>query len=284
MSGWTFSQIPIATTQDHALSDGAFRLFAYLVWRQGNKDNSWPLVGTMADDLGVSHDTITRRVKELEDAGYIEVERRPGKSSLYTVTGCPAEVREGKTQESGESQRKDAVHNDSHERESKNEIDESTPEPEGEAALTAVFGPRETPIEEIQARKPRSEEELRQELVKAERRMIGRLADMPWLEWSDGKFKPWQGVPVDHQERVAWLIERHTRLMPTAGDWRFWGECCAQVYLAGGGDWDVIEESIKAVWGREPQYRPGHAKGFIDEARKTQAIGLQDEVLEVPGW
>ncbi len=284
MSGWTFSQVPINATQDHALSDGAYRLLAYLIWRQGTKDKTWPLVATMAADLGVSHDTISRRVKELEDAGYIEVQRIPGKSSEYSVKALDAEMRGSNTQESGEAQRKDALQNYSHERESTNEKDEKPSEPEGEAALEPYFGPRSTPIEETQTRKPRSEEELRQELLEAERRMIGRLADMPWVDYSDGQFKPWEGVPVLHQERVAWMIEEHTKLTPEAGGWRFWGECCAKVYLAGNGEWDVIEKGIKTVWAREPNFRASHAKGFIDEVRKTRALDLQEDVLEVPAF
>jgi DNA-binding transcriptional regulator YhcF (GntR family) len=284
MSGWTFCQIPITTTQDSDLSDGAFRLLVYLAWRQGNKDNTWPLLATMAQDLGVSTDTVGRRLKKLEQAGYVKIDRRAGKSSIYEVSTMPAEMQVTAPQECGSTDSKSAVHNDIHELESKDEKDEKTSELEGEAALEVYFGPRETPIEQITSKPPVSEGEYRQQLLETEQRMFARLIERPWLEWSDGRFRPWEGVTVEAQEHVAWLVEKHTGLVPVHGDWRFWGECCAQVCLAGNGDWDVIEQGIRAVWQRELQYRPGHVKGFVDEVRKAKAIGLQEDILEVPSW
>jgi len=159
-------------------------------------------------------------------------------------------------------------------------IPKTTIENDSQFLFERLFGPRKTPIPDP----PGSEEELKERLLETEQRMFARLAKKPWLEWSDGQFKPWQGVAVEIQERVAWLAEKHTGLVPVHGDWRFWGECCGQVYLAGGGDWDVIEQGIRTVWQRELQYRPGHVKGFVDEVRKAKAIGLQEDILEVPSW
>lgn len=159
-------------------------------------------------------------------------------------------------------------------------IPEITIENDSQFLFERLFGPSKASISDPLS----SKEELRERLLETERRMFARLTEMPWLEWSDGRFKPWQGVAVETQERVAWLVEEHTGLVPVHGDWRFWGECCGQIYLAGDGDWDVIEDGIRAVWQRELQYRPGHVKGFVDEVRKARAVGSQKNALEVPSW
>lgn len=87
--GWTFAQVPIGLMLDKTLSDGAKVLFAYLAWRQGTSDNAWPSVGRMADDMNVSNRAIQRRVRELQDQGWLTVTERSGHSNLYTIHATP---------------------------------------------------------------------------------------------------------------------------------------------------------------------------------------------------
>ena len=49
----------------------------------------------------------------------------------------------------------------------------------------------------------------------------------------------------------------------------------ATIYEAANGDFDAIQRGIGAVWRREHKYRPGHARGFVDEVRKA-AVGDVD--------
>jgi biotin operon repressor len=83
--GWNFAQVPIWVLCDTRLDDGAKVLFAYLAWRQGESGGSWPSVPRMAADLGVSEVTIQRRLRALEEYGYLETEQRSGRSSYYTL-------------------------------------------------------------------------------------------------------------------------------------------------------------------------------------------------------
>ena len=87
--GWTFAQVPIGLMLDKALSDGAKVLFGYLAWRQGTSDNAWPSVGRMASDMNVSNRAIQRRVRELQDQGWLTVTERSGHSNLYTIHATP---------------------------------------------------------------------------------------------------------------------------------------------------------------------------------------------------
>lgn len=84
-NGWTFSQTPIWMTCDDRISDHAHRLLVYLLWRQGKDESCWPSLGRMARDLRVSRETIRRRLRELERAGYLVTRHRRGTSSRYTV-------------------------------------------------------------------------------------------------------------------------------------------------------------------------------------------------------
>lgn len=77
---------------DTRLDDGAKILFAYLDWRQGEGNGSWPSVGRMAADLGVSEDTIQRRLRSLEKHGYLQTEQRAGRSSFYVLNAGDEEA------------------------------------------------------------------------------------------------------------------------------------------------------------------------------------------------
>lgn len=88
-TGWIFSQTPIWITCDPRISDSAYRLFVYLAWRQGHDAHCWPSRARIARDLGVSRETVRRRLRELEQAGYLVTRRRIGTSNAYTVVPDP---------------------------------------------------------------------------------------------------------------------------------------------------------------------------------------------------
>jgi hypothetical protein len=88
-AGWTFSQTPIWAICDPRLSAPAFRLLAYLAWRQGSDNTCWPSISRMAADLHASNDTIRRHLRELEDLGYLHTTQRVGRSSVYSLTANP---------------------------------------------------------------------------------------------------------------------------------------------------------------------------------------------------
>jgi len=92
--GWTFAQVPIWLLCDPRISDGAARLFGYLVWRQGEHPDTWPSISTMAVDLGVSEDTIRRRIRELDEAAYTNITYRSGRSSHYAMDANPEDASE----------------------------------------------------------------------------------------------------------------------------------------------------------------------------------------------
>jgi hypothetical protein len=87
--GWVFAQVPIWATCDPTVSDGAHRLLTYLAWRQGNDASCWPSIARMARDLDSSPKTIQRRLRELEEVGYLETTHRKGRSSQYTLVADP---------------------------------------------------------------------------------------------------------------------------------------------------------------------------------------------------
>ena len=61
---------------DPAVSDGAVRLYLYLSWRAGLKNNNIRSRSTMASDLGVSSHTVRNRIKQLVAAGWVAVVTR----------------------------------------------------------------------------------------------------------------------------------------------------------------------------------------------------------------
>lgn len=87
--GWVFAQTPIWATCDFNISDGAYRLFTYLDWRQGNDDYCWPSLARIARDLNLSRSTVRRRLRELEQAGYLITRHRVGRSSQYSLVADP---------------------------------------------------------------------------------------------------------------------------------------------------------------------------------------------------
>jgi hypothetical protein len=88
-TGWTFAQIPVWLLTNTELSDGAKVMFAYLKYRQGKDAACWPSYSAIAQDLGITERTAMNRAAELENAGYIERQRRPGRSNLFVLKAAP---------------------------------------------------------------------------------------------------------------------------------------------------------------------------------------------------
>ena len=49
-----------------------FKLYAYLVCRAGTKGECWSSIPTMSEQLGMSKTTVQKKLKELEDRGFIK--------------------------------------------------------------------------------------------------------------------------------------------------------------------------------------------------------------------
>jgi hypothetical protein len=139
-----------------------------------------------------------------------------------------------------------------------------TPELTGEAALDAVFGERQ-PQAPTKARTPPP-------------------AGRPWRDWSGGAFRERDGVSVDAQDRVSWLVEDITGLSPP-GNYTGWGNGAIACYIAGRGDWATIEAGIRNAWGREPQFRPSTlacTKRNADQNGFVKAIGKARAEVDRP--
>jgi hypothetical protein len=89
LEGWTFAQVPIWAACDPRIGDGEFRLLVYLVWRQGKDSGTFPSLTTIGQDLGMTARTIRRRLRILEEHGYLETEQRNGRTSIYAVVADP---------------------------------------------------------------------------------------------------------------------------------------------------------------------------------------------------
>lgn len=87
--GWTFAQMPIWLITSADVTDGAKILFGYLKYRQGTDAACWPSKARIAKDLSISRDTVTRRIQELIDAGYVERIERKGRTNLYKLIADP---------------------------------------------------------------------------------------------------------------------------------------------------------------------------------------------------
>ena len=50
----------------------AFKVYAYLISCAGSKGECWPSIPTMSEQLGMSKTTVQKKLKELEDRGFIK--------------------------------------------------------------------------------------------------------------------------------------------------------------------------------------------------------------------
>ena len=68
------------------LSPQAITLYGWLSAAYGGFEVIRPAVATLAADLGWSASTVQRHSRELEEAGWLAVAKRPGTSSIYRLT------------------------------------------------------------------------------------------------------------------------------------------------------------------------------------------------------
>lgn len=85
-----FAQMDESAIADPNINGEQFRLLARLNRYQGQNSEAWPAIRTLALDLGRSTDSVTRDLKQLAAAGWIEQTRRAGSTSLYRVKSLDA--------------------------------------------------------------------------------------------------------------------------------------------------------------------------------------------------
>lgn len=73
--GWNFAFVPKDVFLSADLSHADVRVYCYLLWRSGNKDNAWPKVETIAKDLSMSYAAVKLSLKSLIKNNWIRRER-----------------------------------------------------------------------------------------------------------------------------------------------------------------------------------------------------------------
>jgi len=86
VSAGGFTQIPNCLLNNAALSFVAKVVYSKLLSYAWNNNRVFPGQDTMAEDIGTSQPTINRGIKELEEHGWLEVQRRgQGKTNVYVL-------------------------------------------------------------------------------------------------------------------------------------------------------------------------------------------------------
>lgn len=105
--GGQYAQVPLELAKNSAISAEAFRLYVILMGYARQFETCWPRHATLAADMGSSERSIRNWLKELEDSGVIEIERRreEGMPNLYhlRVRANRAENRNGDSGGSGKN-------------------------------------------------------------------------------------------------------------------------------------------------------------------------------------
>jgi hypothetical protein len=87
-----FAQVPDTLVRDTSVSAMGFRIYVALMLRAGNKGHCWPSQELIASEVGLQVRQLREHLKDLEDAGWITIQRRRNKSSIYrlnhTVKNC----------------------------------------------------------------------------------------------------------------------------------------------------------------------------------------------------
>ena len=238
---------------------------------ESERGESSPSLSTIAKQTGWTVSRICQILTDLEDRKLLIRRRRPGTTTVYDFTGFSKAVLEVAATQAHLSSTTQAhlstpLKPTSHEEETEEESPEENTDADasGEALLDAFGlgqGYREVHGE------PMGE-------VPKTRHWSDRLQD-PWLDWSNGGFQERDGVSVDAQDRVSWLVEKHGRLRPV-GTLTGWSNGAIGVYKAGRGDWAIIEAGIKEACTRvDPQKRPSTLacrKENVDEQPFVKAV------------
>lgn len=78
-----FAMTPNSVSRDPSISPQAKAVYTLLASYRGGAEHCWPSLKQLAADMGTSVDSVRRWVRELQKRGLVEVEERPGDSSLY---------------------------------------------------------------------------------------------------------------------------------------------------------------------------------------------------------
>jgi len=86
VSAGGFAQVPNILLRNKMLSANAKVVYSQLLAYAWNNGYCYPGQDRMAEDIGASQPTIHRALKELEDNGWLKMERRgQGKTNIYTL-------------------------------------------------------------------------------------------------------------------------------------------------------------------------------------------------------
>ncbi len=81
-----FTQVPNAILKSKEISAGAKLTYAMLLSYAMNKDECFPGQERLAEDMGISRQTVNGYIKELQRKGFINIIRQgQGKSNLYEI-------------------------------------------------------------------------------------------------------------------------------------------------------------------------------------------------------
>jgi biotin operon repressor len=81
-----FTQVPNILLKDPKISANGKVVYSMLLSYAWNNNMVFPGQERMAEDIGSSQPTIARAIKELEQQGWLEVQRRgQGKTNLYVL-------------------------------------------------------------------------------------------------------------------------------------------------------------------------------------------------------
>lgn len=81
-----FTQVPNFILRDSNLSIGAKLTYAMFLSYAWHNDHCFPGQGRLAEDMGMGRTSVTAFIGELEERGFIAIQRRgQGKTNLYTV-------------------------------------------------------------------------------------------------------------------------------------------------------------------------------------------------------
>ena len=86
VSAGGFTQVPNILLKDPKVSANAKVVYSMLLSYAWNNSYVFPGQERLAEDIGLSQPTIARAVKELEQHGWLEIQRRgQGKTNIYVL-------------------------------------------------------------------------------------------------------------------------------------------------------------------------------------------------------
>ena len=82
-----FTQVPNLVLKEPDLGAGAKLVYALLLSYAWNNDSCFPGQERLANDCGKTQAWVSQQMKELEQNGFLEIERRgQGKTNIYVLT------------------------------------------------------------------------------------------------------------------------------------------------------------------------------------------------------